>query len=130
MPQATAAEALAGLVSNKAVMPSGLSWPRAFVGTGYQRLPGTPGLLIQWGVTGNLGDLGAGFYYTQPTFSIAFTGLFIVIPFVVTNNDGAHHVDCQWDQGSSSLTYATIRYAESVATTQIDVRIGYLAIGY
>lgn len=127
---ATGAEALAGLITNAVVTPAGLSWPRAFSSNGYQRFPGTPGLLVQWGRSGNLGDIGSGSKFVQLTFPIAFNGLLIVIPVTIVANVNASCVPMEWDTAQSNNTTAGFRFHETEAAIQGPLYIGYVAIGY
>ncbi len=127
---ASAAEALAATIQNKVLTPSGLSWPRAFTADGYQKLPGTPGLIIQWGKSGDLGDWPGGVRTLDLTFPITFPSqVLCVLPVnAIAGNFAGGTVN--WDIPGTSLSGLRLKYAEYTAATQTTNYIQYIAIGY
>lgn len=98
---------------------------------GYQKLPG--GLIIQWGRTANLGDVGGAIASTTDTFALAFTSApLIVIPTPVSLSGGPGsdaNVVVYWDQSATTASTAAFKYQEMTGTTQTNWSIGYIAIG-
>jgi hypothetical protein len=125
MAQATTAESLAGTVTNKAVMPSGLSWPRSFGSSGYQKLPGTPGLIIQWGQSASI----APDANTTVTLPIAFPGA-VLQGFCTLQNSDTGNDDVFARLLSITTNQITVR-AEGTSGAVAGTRyINYLAVGY
>lgn len=129
---ASGAEVLAALEATKAVTPAGLNWPRAFAVNGYQRLPGSPGLLIQWGQSALMGDVPGGTYSMDLTFPIAFSNppMFVIPAFSTASGGINYSLTVYWDRGLSSTTTVRIKYGEIFAGVQSSWYMSYLAIGY
>jgi hypothetical protein len=97
---------------------------------GYQKLPG--GLIIQWGRTGDLGDISAGIISSTDLFATAFVSApFIVSAFPVALSGGPGEVNVRvyWDQAATTNAAAAFKYSEAGTGVQSNWAIGYIAIG-
>lgn len=129
--QASQSEARAAVNTTKAVTPAGLDWPRSFGLNGYQQLPGTPALIIQWGRTANHGDLPSGQQSNTVAFPIAFPNYIlnaVICPAVNGVAGGA--VTAAWDFGSTTLSVLHWDYEEFTARTQSNTYFTFFAVGY
>ncbi|SCX40502.1 hypothetical protein [Nitrosospira sp. Nsp1] len=131
MQLATTAEVLAGVVANKVVTPAGLNWPRAFSTNGYQKLPGTPGLIIQWGQSADQGNIGNSSVLLKLTFPIAFPGAVLsVVPFISTSGAVNMQSTVNWKLSETTLSQAAFLYDEYTDLAQSSFYVNYFAIGY
>lgn len=99
---------------------------------GYQKLPG--GLIVQWGRTGNLGDLGSGTSTASDTFATSFVSPPFVVIAVCTSLTGGPgpsgpNVTLYWDQENTTASAAYFKFQEAGASTQANWAISYIAIG-
>jgi hypothetical protein len=133
---ATDAEVIAGTDALRAITPASLLASntalsqRLMASDGYQKFPG--GLIIQWGRTGNLGDIPSGIQSSTDTFATAFVTaphIVSVFPVSLSGGPGEANVRVYWDQAATTNTAAGFKYSEAGSGAQANWAIGYIAIG-
>lgn len=102
---------------------------------GYFKLPSGSSnpIIVQWGRTGNLGDIAGGTQTATDNFATSFVSSpYIVIP-VFTCLDAdiglSPNIRLYWDQSATTTSTAAFKFSEESGGVQKNLAISYIAVG-
>lgn len=102
---------------------------------GYFKLPSGSSnpIIVQWGRTGNLGDISGGTQTATDSFATSFVSTpYIVIP-VFTCLDAdiglSPNIRLYWDQSATTSSTAAFKFSEESGGVQKNLAISYIAVG-
>ncbi len=125
---ATNAEALAGTDATRALVPANFN-DKTFSGTGHQKIAG--GLILQWGQSGLLGNIGAGVQSSSVATSTTFPNAVLMANcFAIADGGDPEDVVVYWNKAATTTSAIHMRYEELGGATQSSWRLGFIAIGY
>ena len=133
---ATLTEVLAGINDNKAITAEALAglygssfsekFGRIIIPSGNE-IP----WILQWGISGNIGDIPSGRLHYNGLFPVAFpNNVFLVVPSIAyKGNPTGDNVRAHWDMALTTKTNFDIHYFETSAAVQTNQFITWCALG-